>query len=137
MTSAISMGKPASILATNLVFTRPVVNMALPKAADNRVITGNMEQERPQRLRRDYAELLCVKRPEELMEVSRNFCPHQKQRFQEFACTVKPFAQLAPGEILASLWANSRRMEGIFSNSADLSRNKSAPAVKHSSRNSG
>jgi len=46
-------GEPASILATNLVFTRPVVNMALPKAADNRVITGNMEQEMPQRLRRD------------------------------------------------------------------------------------
>jgi hypothetical protein len=55
MTSAISMGKPASILATNPVFTRPVVNMALPKAADNRVITGNMEQEMSQRLRRDYA----------------------------------------------------------------------------------
>jgi hypothetical protein len=40
MTSAISMGKPTSILATNLVFNRPVVNMALRKAADNRVNTG-------------------------------------------------------------------------------------------------
>jgi hypothetical protein len=91
----------------------------------------------PQRLRRDYAELLRLKRPGELKEVSRNLCPYQKQGDPEITFAVKPFAQLSPQEILASFWASSRRIEGIFSNSADLSRNKFAPAVKHSSRYSG
>lgn len=47
-------GETRSILATNLASTRPVVNMALPRAADNRVNTGNLEQEMLQ-----IAEGLC------------------------------------------------------------------------------
>src|SRR5437879_7633394 len=44
------------------------------------------------------------------------------------------FSQRAPGEILASFWASSRRIEGIFSKSADLSRNRLAPSDRHSSQ---
>lgn len=42
--------------------------------------------------------------------------------------------QRVVGETLVSFWINSRRMTGIFSNSAVLSRKKFAPACKHSSR---